>query len=1140
MTYWKLICRSLLHFWRTHLAVLLGVATGTAVLTGALVVGDSVRGSLRHLALDRLGRIDHVVLADRFFDATRADNLQPALAVPATLVRATIEQAGPKQRLRAGNVTLLAVNAKFNELGHSGPNLPLADDAIALNAPLAEALSAKVDDELIVRVGQPGQIPADSPLGRKSETSRSRRFRVKQIIPATGLGAFALRPNQQFPLNAYVSPAAIDAMLQTSGQANAIFVAGAKATADQLLADLQLTLADLGLMYEVAPTGYGNLSSTRMLIEPPAARAAEQALTKAGYIVQPTLTYLANYILAGDGKAKIPYSTVTAIDLVDDAPLGHFTTADGETITALADDEIVLNRWAANDMADQGVTLSPGDEIVLEYFEPESTHGTVRERTAKFRLKAVAEMTPVVADRHFTPELPGVTDQASIANWDPPFPYDDRRVRSSKPNDQDEAYWDEYKATPKAFVSLSAGRKLWSSRFGDTTTLRFAKAKAEGEDDRNLLTSAVSLLPSAFNPQELGYQVLPVRNWGLAAAAGTIPFNALFFGFSLFLMIAAVLLVLLLFRLVVESRISQLGLLAALGLRERAIGRVLLGEGAIIAALGGIVGCAAGVGYAWLMLVGLQTVWLDAIRTPFLQLYVHPVSLLAGAASGVIISIATIAWALRQLRGKSPQKLLGGTWDDSLSLPGANQVRSSRIRYSIASFLLLAAGGAMFWGRQGLSSEAQAGAFFGAGALALTAALIALAAKLRSMAPRNNAWQRLPLVQLALRSATRNVRRSVLSVGLIAVATFLLAAISAFRLDPASELAGHNSGSGGFTLWAESDQPLHYDLNVSDNRFTLGFSADEEQAMQGAKTFALRMQPGDDASCLNLYQTSQPRAIGVPASMIERGGFAWSAHLPLSTADESAWTLLATNQAATSAEPVPIILDANTATYSLHKQLGDTLTLLDGGSRPFNCRIVGLLRNSIFQGDVLMSEANFLRHFPESSGFRLFLVDTATKSVEQVRQALETALGDYGLDTTSTANRLADFFAVQNTYLSTFQSLGALGLLLGTVGLAAAILRGVLERRGELALLRACGFRDRRLGRLLLLENLLLLLIGLAIGLACAALALVPQWTSGTATTPWQTLALMLLVILLTAIMVGAWATRIALRTPLLAALRGN
>jgi ABC-type antimicrobial peptide transport system permease subunit len=115
-----------------------------------------------------------------------------------------------------------------------------------------------------------------------------------------------------------------------------------------------------------------------------------------------------------------------------------------------------------------------------------------------------------------------------------------------------------------------------------------------------------------------------------------------------------------------------------------------------------------------------------------------------------------------------------------------------------------------------------------------------------------------------------------------------------------------------------------------------------------------------------------------------------------------------------------------------------------------------------------------------------------------------------------------------------------LGLLLGTVGLAAAILRGVLERRGELALLRACGFRDRRLGRLLLLENLLLLLIGLAIGLACAALALVPQWTSGTATTPWQTLALMLLVILLTAIMVGAWATRIALRTPLLAALRGN
>ena len=57
--------RSLSWFWRQHAALALAVAVATAVLAGALVVGDSVRGSLRALALDRLGRIERVVVSER-------------------------------------------------------------------------------------------------------------------------------------------------------------------------------------------------------------------------------------------------------------------------------------------------------------------------------------------------------------------------------------------------------------------------------------------------------------------------------------------------------------------------------------------------------------------------------------------------------------------------------------------------------------------------------------------------------------------------------------------------------------------------------------------------------------------------------------------------------------------------------------------------------------------------------------------------------------------------------------------------------------------------------------------------------------------------------------------------------------------
>ncbi len=61
MTPRALVLHSLRHFWRTHLAVVAGVAVAVAVLAGALLVGDSVRASLRGLVDERLGRTAVVV-----------------------------------------------------------------------------------------------------------------------------------------------------------------------------------------------------------------------------------------------------------------------------------------------------------------------------------------------------------------------------------------------------------------------------------------------------------------------------------------------------------------------------------------------------------------------------------------------------------------------------------------------------------------------------------------------------------------------------------------------------------------------------------------------------------------------------------------------------------------------------------------------------------------------------------------------------------------------------------------------------------------------------------------------------------------------------------------------------------------------
>jgi putative ABC transport system permease protein len=420
------------------------------------------------------------------------------------------------------------------------------------------------------------------------------------------------------------------------------------------------------------------------------------------------------------------------------------------------------------------------------------------------------------------------------------------------------------------------------------------------------------------------------------------------------------------------------------------------------------------------------------------------------------------------------------------------------------------------------------------------------------------------LARLAWRNAARHPLRSTLTIGLTAAAAFLIAALSAFQLAPSSHGPTFASGDGGFALIAQSDQSIYQNLNLADAREELGFSQAAEKVLadaetKGAQIFALRVQAGDDASCLNLYQPRQPRILGVPREFIERGGFAWTATAAKSPLEQkNPWLLLDgppkgnSDAGKASANPtdetVPVVLDQNTALYSLHLYggVGQTFDIDNPRGGKITLQVVGLVENSIFQGDLLISQQQFQRLFPDTNGYRFFLVAAPTAiatrepSTAQIADALETGLSDYGFTAQTTAARLDMFFAVQNTYLATFRSLGALGLLLGTLGLAAVQLRSVLERRGELALLQATGFRRRRLAQMVLLENALLLIAGLGIGSAAALVTLLPSLLSGGAAIPWLSLLVMLVVVVTVGMLAGTAAVRAVLRAPLLAALRGN
>ena len=456
MNRFRFVSRSFRHYRRMHLAVALGTVVGTAALLGALLVGDSMRGSLRDLTLDRLGPVDHLLTGERFFQFDGTDFLQSGnLAdtfdgvVGMILIDATVSRTGkpPKN----ASVNLLGVGESYWALwGAEAPS----SNGVVLNQSLADQLGVAPGDEVMVRFSQQSGIPADSPLGRKSETVRSRRMKVAKVIPVEGPGRFALRPNQQLPLNAYIDLKTLQRLLDTDG-VNTVAVtrsgpgAAPPDSTQRLNHRLRPRPNDLGLHLSQKPgDGYARVTSDRMMLAGAESAAVTRALQQAGIRdVHPVFVYLANAIELGGHRT--PYSTVAAFDDADDAPQGRLVDDSGKPIGPIAEDSIVLNRWTADDLH-----AKPGDTIRLTYFEPESVDGQTRERTAELKVQAITAMRGPAADPFLTPEVEGLTDQDSIADWNPPFPFDSRRIR-----DKDEEYWDEYRAAPKAFVSPETAKR---------------------------------------------------------------------------------------------------------------------------------------------------------------------------------------------------------------------------------------------------------------------------------------------------------------------------------------------------------------------------------------------------------------------------------------------------------------------------------------------------------------------------------------------------------------------------------------------------------------------------------------------------------------------------------------------------------
>ncbi len=1118
-----LLKNNLTYFWRTNLAVILGVATAVAVLAGALLVGDSVRASLRELALSRLGNTDLLIAGSGFFREKLADDLQsqpqfaatfnaacPLIALPGVATHADSQR-------RAGGVQIYGVDERFWKFHAQPHSLNNDGDDVFISEGLARELAGKVEDAVIVRIEKPSAIPVESLHGRKDEAGITLRSTIRQVLPPNTLGEFSLQPQQGAVRAVFVPLKRLQRQLEQDDKANVILLSGKNPGASQQAAEGLLKntfqLADLGFKVRSLEKQQSlALESDSALMNDEISKQSRTIATNLKLQSVDVYSYLANAIRLGN--REVPYSLVSAIEADSFAQLLPAGAAKDDAA-------IVINDWTARELG-----AKVGDEISLDYYLWEQ-QGALTTKSANFRVAAIVPMQGLAADRDLVPDYPGITEANSLADWDPPFPVDLARVRK-----QDEDYWHQFRTTPKAFISLGAGQKLWASRYGNRTSIRLSPAPSS--DLTGIRASYEQAVRAALDPLQTGLSVIAVREQSLQAARGATDFGEYFTYFSFFLVVSALLLTMLFFKLGIEQRLREIGLLRAVGFSIAQIRSLFLREGLLLALLGSSLGILGAIAYGWLMMFGLRTWWVGAVGTTLLRLHISPVSLLIGAAGVMVVALICIWWVLRSLTKTSPRSLMAGNLFEG---QWATENLSPRRRFSISSRLLAIIFGAI--GLLLLFSAAfkligQVGGFFGAGITLLIALLFFWSSWLRSdrkQAIAGNGWW--PISQLGFRNATSRPGRSVLSIALIAFATFIIVAVDAFRKDNSSISYTRESGTGGYPLLADSLLPLVHDPNAKEGRAELNL---EDEALKDVKIARFRVRPGDDASCLNLYQPRNPRILAPSDAFLHEKRFTFQGSTANNDEEKNNPWLLLNSELQSGA--IPVIADANSMTYVLHKSLGGQIVINDGNGQPVTLQIVAALGDSIFQSELLMSEKNFLRLFPEQQGWRFFLIEATNWS--SVATMLEDKLSDFGFDASSTEERLAEFHRVENTYLSTFQALGGLGLLLGTIGLAAVLLRNVLERRRELALLRATGYQPAHLSLMVVAENALLLSCGLLTGILCALLAVAPAFIARGGHLSFLSLALLLLAVFLTGLVASFAAVAVVKRAPLLASLRAE
>ena len=728
-----------------------------------------------------------------------------------------------------------------------------------------------------------------------------------------------------------------------------------------------------------------------------------------------------------EGETILTYLVNTLATEVAETPYSMVTGVSGESAAFLpkqpGKDEVVINEWLSEDLK-AGV----GDELTMDYFAIEGGSKLV-ERRADFTVVGVVPMEGPAVDKNWMPDFPGVADVKSARDWDPGLPLDLKRIR-----DKDDDYWETYKGTPKAFVSRETAEELWSNRWGKSTGIR-----VPGGDREKVAAQVTDIL----EPGLAGMHLQDFSTKAKEAAKSPVDFAMLFLSMSFFLILSAIALVTMLFRFNVEQRAEEGALLAAVGVKAKKITNWRLGEAFFVVLIGAILGSVLAVGFCALVLKVIGSIW-GSGGTHF-ELHLSWGTIVTGLLVIIVLSLLSVWLTTRKQAKQSASIRLNS---------GAEEQVGQKSKWATG---FIAFGALMIIGGIAMNfTVGPQGAFFLIGFGVLLAGLGVFRKKLG----QTGSLGELTSAGMAKVNLSRRASRSLTVVGVLAAGVFLVLSVASFRKGGGDDWKDHKSGAGGFAWWVETSAPVNRPADAQGDVEWFG--------METGSVVPFRIGAGDDVDCFNLNASNQPRLLGVDVDLLQdrfKTGTDWSELKGGAKA----------------------FVDETTMMWVLKKKVGDELIYEDEWGNEFPIVIAGVIKDSVFQGSLVVDEEMLVEKFPSMGGYELFLV-----AEEDAREDLQIATADLGGKVTATKDRLAAFHEVENTYIAIFNVLGALGMILGSVGVGVVTARNLVERKEEFQTLKVLGIsKDSRI-EIMKKEVSSMVIWGLGIGLISALISVIP------------------------------------------------